>query len=83
MKSFYKKNELGVNIEYSIIGYCNDDNRKYVIYTDFVDDDNELGMRLFVAKMKGTKMYDVSDDIRRRIIDNLYLEMGKTINNSR
>ena len=49
MDTFYRKNDIGVSIEYNIIGEYIYNEKKYRIYTDFVtDESNKLGIRLLV-----------------------------------
>lgn len=53
-QTFVRKNEIGVDIEYSVVGYYNVDGMglpEYMIYTDFVPEDNEFGIRLFVDRV--------------------------------
>ena len=40
MKTFYKKNDIGVDIEYTVVGSYKDGEEEYVIYTDFVEDED-------------------------------------------
>ena len=50
METFYRKNDIGVNIEYTILGRYNDHNEKYILYTDFVEDPSSVsGIRIYVA----------------------------------
>ena len=53
---FLRKNDIGVNIEYHVIGYYLDDNKRYRIYTDFVTDkDNIFGIRIMVDLEKDSE----------------------------
>ena len=50
LDTFYKKNDIGVNIEYTIIGFYKV-NGNYMIYTDFTTDhSNKLGIKIYVDK---------------------------------
>lgn len=51
LNSFKRRNELGVAIEYTIIGTFNDNDRSYMLYTDFVPEENTVGFRIFVDEI--------------------------------
>ena len=68
MESFYKKNDLGVSIEYSIVSYYEEEENKYVIYTDFVESDSDMGVRLFVSKVTDDSLVDIPKEEEDRII---------------
>ncbi len=55
MDTFLRKNDIGVTIEYNIIGEYVYNEKKYRIFTDFVTDkSNKLGIRLLVdEEVKG------------------------------
>ena len=73
MNSFYKKNDIGVLIEYTIVGTYLEDNIKYTIYTDFVEDKASMvGLRLFVAKYNdNNELVDVDEAKKQEIIKKL------------
>jgi len=72
MKTFYIKNDIGVPIEYTIIGQYLDDDIKYIIYTDFVEDKNSAaGIRLYVAKNDEKKEL-VSEEKKNEIINAMH-----------
>ena len=74
MNSFYKKNDIGVFIEYTIVGTYLEDDIKYTIYTDFVEDKaSMIGLRLFVAKYNdNNELVDVDAEKKQEIIKKLY-----------
>ena len=74
MNSFYKKNDIGVLIEYTIVGTYLEDDIKYTIYTDFVEDKASMvGLRLFVAKYNdNNELVDVDEAKKQEIIKKLY-----------
>ena len=74
MNSFYKKNDIGVLIEYTIVGTYLEDDIKYTIYTDFVEDKaSMIGLRLFVAKYNdNNELVDVDAEKKQEIIKKLY-----------
>ena len=68
METFKRKNDIGVNIEYTVIGYLKEKNT-YMIYTDFTTDtNNKLGIRLYVDKEVNGKYEPVSEEETKNII---------------
>ncbi len=67
MDSFYKKNALGVNIQYDIIGYFTGDDGEYRIYTDYTTADTPLGINLFVDIKKDTG-YEAISSSKQEIV---------------
>ena len=47
-KSFTMENDVGINVNYTVLGKFED----YVIYTNYMPSDNELGIRLLVGKLE-------------------------------
>ncbi len=76
---FYKKNELGVNVLYTVVGYYSEGNDLYAMYTDFVEDNSEHGYRLFVGKRVNGIIEDVDPQKRKQVIDELFSEINKKI----
>ena len=76
---FYKKNELGVNVLYTVVGYYSEGNDLYAMYTDFVEDDSEHGYRLFVGKRVNGVIQDVEESKRKQVIDELFSGINKKI----
>ncbi len=79
METFKRKNDIGVDIEYSIIGRYQDNGNIYCIYTDFVSADNKVGIRLFADIEKNNKLERLPKDKEKEII----LKFNKTIMNSK
>jgi hypothetical protein len=78
MESFYKKNEIGVSIEYTVVGYYKDEGIKYVIYTDFVEDkESPTAIRLFVSKYENGQMVDVDKEKRDKIIGEMFQQIAE------
>jgi hypothetical protein len=67
-ETFIRKNDIGVDIEYTIIGRYNSDNRDYIIYTDFVSDEKDV-LRLFVDMVNGDEYVPISDTRKDLILD--------------
>ena len=47
-KKFTMENDVGIKINYTVLGKLD----SYVIYTNYMPSDNELGIRLFVGKLE-------------------------------
>lgn len=76
METFYKKNDIGVSIEYTIVGRYSEDNTNYIIYTNFVDDnDSPTQLKLFASILDNGRMIDVDYDKRNEIIDKMFQEI--------
>ncbi len=69
METFTRKNDIGVDIEYTVIGQYKDRGNIYYIYTDFVTDDgNKLGIRLFADIEKDKQLKRLERDQEKEII---------------
>ena len=69
MNNFFKKNDVGINIEYTIIGKYELDNVNYVIYTDFTSDENELGIRIYVDQDINGKYIAIPLDKQKEVLN--------------
>ncbi len=47
-KKFTMENDVGIEINYTILGKMDN----YIVYTNYMPSDNELGIRLFVGKLE-------------------------------
>lgn len=65
--TFKIKNDIGVSIEYTEIGKIKLD-REYMLYTDFVPEDNNVGFRIFVAIIKDNKLVEIKNKKLRETI---------------
>ncbi len=77
-ETFIRKNDIGVDIEYTIVGKYNTDNREYIIYTDFVSDE-EYGFRLFVDMKTADKYVPLSITGRNMVLEQYKNEIKKYI----
>ena len=69
METFIRKNDLGIDIEYTVIGEYKDGKNDYVIYTDFVTDNgNKVGIRLFVDQEIGEQLVRLDEVTEKKII---------------
>jgi len=46
-KKFTMENDVGIQVNYTVLGRHDD----YIIYTNYMPSDNELGIRLLVGKL--------------------------------
>ncbi len=74
-ETFYRKNDIGVNIEYTIVGRYKNEDRDYIIYTDFVSDERDF-VRLYVDMVNGDKQTPLSDTGKEKILDLFRNEIG-------
>lgn len=66
--TFRMKNDIGVEIEYTEIGRINL-GKDYILYTDFVPEDNNVGFRIFTAELTKEGLVEIKDkNIRETII---------------
>lgn len=66
--TFKMKNDIGVEIEYTEIGKIELD-KKYILYTDFVPENNNVGFRIFVAELKKDGLEVIKDKtVREKIV---------------
>lgn len=67
---FLRKNDIGVNIEYHVIGYYLDDNKRYRIYTDFVTDKNNMfGIRVMVDLENNSEYVRLNSNEEKNIVE--------------
>lgn len=58
-KTFTMENDIGLNVKYTILATNYSDNEEYIIYTNYLPSDNELGVRLFLGKVKNADPLEV------------------------
>ena len=58
-KTFKLENDIGMEIEYTILGFSSNDNEKYVIFTNGLSADNVLGKRLFAGLVEKEEPFTV------------------------
>ena len=75
IETFKRKNDIGVDIEYTVIGKYKDNGNMYYIYTDFVSDDNKVGIRLFADIQRDGKLERLEKDKEKEIILNFNKEL--------
>ena len=83
-ETFTRKNEIGVTIEYYVVGYLKDDNKTYRIYTDFVTDKTNMsGIRLLVDKVVDKDYIPVSKEEANSIVERFQKEIMNYIEEMR
>ena len=83
-ETFYRKNEIGVTIEYYVVGYLKDEDKTYRIYTDFVTDNTNIsGIRLLVDKVEEKNFVPVSKDETAIIVEKFQKEIMNYIDEMR
>ena len=73
-----KKNDIGVDIEYTVLAKFKTDERDYVVYTDFVSDDKDI-YRLYVDMVNGDKRVTLSESGKNVILDKFRNEINDYI----
>ena len=77
-ETFKRKNDIGVDIEYTVLSKFKSDERDYIIYTDFVSDDKDI-YRLYVDMVNGDKRVTLSESGKNVILDKFRNEVGNYI----
>lgn len=80
-ETFYKRNDIGVNIEYTVVAKYKVEDKEYVIYTDFVDDENYL-FRLYVDMIANGKSLTLSSSASQSIIEKFWDEIINYFDNA-
>ena len=76
--TFYEKDDLGIEREYSVITEYEFDDSNYVIYTDLVLDSTK-NIRLFVGKIINNKVVRLASDKEKIIIENFKNDEKKVL----
>ncbi len=77
-ETFKRKNDIGVDIEYTVLAKFKSDERDYIIYTDFVSDDKDI-YRLYVDMVNGDNRVTLSESGKNVILDKFRNEIGSYI----
>jgi len=54
-KKFTMENDVGIDVIYTVLAKLND----YIVYTNYMPSDNELGIRLFVGKLVSEDPFEI------------------------
>lgn len=81
-KSFVMENDVGIEVKYTILGVSPADSKeRYVVYTNFMPSDNELGYRLMAGKLVSEDPFLVSKlstKEQKSIIEDFKIEIIKS-----
>lgn len=81
-KKFKALNDVGIEVEYTILGItAGNKDENYVVYTNFMPSDNELGYRLLVSKIVNEDPFEIkriSMSKQKEIVDSFILEVIST-----
>lgn len=77
-ETFYRKNDIGVDIEYTVLAKFKTDERDYIVYTDFVSDDKDI-YRLYVDMVNGDKRVTLSESGKNVILEKFRNEINDYI----
>lgn len=85
-KKFTMLNDVGIEVNYTILGISSgEQNKKYVVYTNYMPSDNELGYRLLAGELVSEEPFEVkriSLAKQKEIVDSFIMEiisLGKQI----
>ncbi len=81
IKKFKAENDIGVLVNYTVLGVTENDKGKYVVYTDYFPSDNEIGIRLIVGKMVSEQPFEIKKlrkNEQKEFIDAFILECVKS-----
>lgn len=85
-KKFTMLNDVGIEVNYTVLGITTgNNNKKYVVYTNFMPSDNELGYRLLASELVSEEPFEVkriSMAKQKEIVDSFIIEvinLGKHI----
>lgn len=84
-KTFDALNDVGIQVRYTILAITEEEDTKYVIYTNFISSDNELGVRIMAAKIIDEENFTIERIAKAKeheLIDAFKMEMissGKKI----
>lgn len=79
-KTFVMKNDIGIDVNYTILATLQLE-KDYVVYTNYLPSDNELGIRLFVGVLESTKpivVKKVSKKEEKSILEDFKMQVLQT-----
>ncbi len=77
-KKFTMLNDVGIEVNYTVLAILTNENDMYAIYTNFMPSDNELGYRLLVGKViceEPFKLERVNKEMHDQMIDSFLNEI--------
>ena len=76
MEKFVRKNEVGLDVTYTVIGKYEKNEKNYIIYTDFVTDNTSIiGLKLFADIINKEKSERLSSEEEKSIIKEFNLKL--------
>ena len=54
-KKFTMENDVGIEVDYTVLGKLDE----YIVYTNYMPSDNELGIRLLVGKLVSEDPFEI------------------------
>lgn len=79
IKKFTMLNDVGIEVNYTVLGITTGtNNKKYVVYTNFMPSDNELGYRLLASELVSEESFEVkriSMAKQKEIVDSFIIEV--------
>ena len=80
-ETFTRENEIGIPIEYTVIGnYVDKDNKEYKIYTNFAPSNDIYGLRIKVDENSENGYVPLETDKEQNIVDQFHKEIEKREN---
>lgn len=67
MEKFFKRNDIGIPIEYDVIAFLDEEDTKYVLYTDFISKDGKE-LNIYCGKYQNNKVVDIDEKKAKEII---------------
>jgi hypothetical protein len=80
-KSFRALNEFGIEMNYTVLSYAKRDSKNYVIYTNNMPSDNDLGVRILVSEIVNEEPFEIkriNNKLEKEITEEFIMEMIRT-----
>lgn len=80
-KSFKALNDVGIEMNYTVLSYAKRDGKNYVIYTNNMPSDNDLGVRILVSEIINEEPFEIkrlNHQLEKDITDDFVMEMIRT-----
>ena len=80
-KSFRALNDVGIEMNYTVLSYAKRDSKNYVIYTNNMPSDNDLGVRILVSEMVNEEPFEIkriNNKLEKEITEEFIMEMIRT-----
>ena len=80
-KTFTMANDVGIEVKYTVLGITSNKDCSYVVYTNYMPADNEVGYRLLVGELVSEEPFElkrVSRAKQKEIVDSFILELVKS-----